>query len=172
MLKILSGAVVFLGCGYLGILFSKRFKNRVTQLAEMQRVMTELEHCIEFLGMTVADALAVISKNCDTELKLVFMYVAERLKSSPGSNMEGVWQRGIDKYRQALILNNEDIEIIINFSKNLGLGNREKEKNNIRVTLMRLKLAEDEARAELEQNSKMYRGLGFLFGIFVVIVLI
>ena len=37
---------------------------------------------------------------------------------------------------------------------------------------MRLKLAEDESRSEEKRNVKMYRGLGFLFGVFAVIVLI
>ncbi len=172
MIKLFAGAVVLLGCGYLGVLFSYKYKKRVKLLKELQRVMTELEYNIDFVSMTIADSLISVSKNCETELKCVFLYVAERLKNNPGSNMERVWQRAVDKYRQALLLNKEDIELLIGFSKTLGMGNREKEKNNIKFTVARLKLAEDEARAELEQNSKMYRGLGFLLGIFIVVVLI
>ncbi len=160
------------GCGYLGILFSYKFKRRVKQLEELQRAMTELEYNMDFVTMTVSDALSSVSNNCETELKYVFLYVAERLKNNPGSDMERVWRRAVDKYRQALVLSGEDIELLMDFSKTLGMGNREKEKNNIKFTSARLKLAEDEARAELEQNSKMYRGLGFLLGIFIVIILV
>ncbi len=172
MIKLLSGMVIFFGCGYMGIIFSQKYKKRVKALEELQRILAELGNCIEFLGMPIADGLNMVAKNCETEIRYVFMYVEERLKSNPCSNMEGVWRRGLDKYRYALPLTDDDVEILTDFSKTLGQGNREKEKNNIKVALMRLKIAEDEARAENEQNSKMYRGLGFLLGIFVVIVLI
>ncbi|MBR5156025.1 MAG: stage III sporulation protein AB [Clostridia bacterium] len=171
MVKLLAGAIIFFGCGYFGILFSQKFKERVRQLAEFQRALTELEYSIEFMGMTIGDALMILAKNSETELESVFLYVSERLKSSPGSDMQKIWQRALSKYSEGLALKKDDVEIILDFSKNLGTGNREKEKNNIKVTSMRLRIAEDEARAELERNSKMYRGLGFLSGIFVVIVL-
>ena len=172
MIKLIAGIVILFGCGYSGILFSQRFKRRTKQLAELQRVMCELENSIEFLQIPIADALSSVSKNCETELKMTFIYISERLKSDPACDMELVWRRGFEKYRYSLDLKDEDIEIITDFSKNLGAGNREKEKNNIKATSMRLKLAEDEARAEMLQNTKMYRGLGFLFGIFIVVVLI
>ena len=171
MIRLLAGVVILFGCGYMGILFSHRFKKRVKQLEELQRAMTELEYNIDFVTMTIADALNSVSKNCETEVKYVFLYVAERLKTSPGSDMSRIWRRAVDKYRQALVLSDSDISLLIEFSKNLGMGNREKEKNNIKFTAVRLKIAEDEARAEMEQNSKMCRGLGFLLGIFIVIVL-
>ncbi len=172
MLKLLSGAIIFFGFGYFGILFSQKFKTRVRQLTDFQRAMTELEYSIEFMSMTIGDSLVMIAKNSETELKNIFLYVSDRLKSSPGSEMQKIWKRALSKYSEGLALKKDDLEIIIDFSKNLGTGNREKEKNNIKVTSMRLKIAEDEARAELEQNSKMYRGLGFLSGIFVVIILL
>ncbi len=171
MIKLLAGIIVLFGCGYLGILFSIKFKKRIKQLAELQQAMCELEHNIEFLQIPIGDGLNFVSKHCETELKSVFLYMSERLQTSPVCDMERLWRRGFEKYRQALALKDEDIEIMIDFSKSLGSGNREKEKNNIKVTSMRLKIAEDEARIEQEQNSKMYRGLGFLFGIFVVIIL-
>ncbi len=172
MMQLLAGLVIFFGCGYFGILLSNKFKKRVRQLVELQHILNELGHSMNFLGMTIANALEYSSKNCNCELKSIFLYVSSRLKDSPGSDMERIWQRAINKYRYSLNLNDDDIEILKDFSKNLGTGNKEKEKNNIKATLMRLKLAENEAVSEQEQNTKMYRGIGFLFGIFVVILLV
>ncbi len=172
MLRLMAGVVVLLGCGYSGILFSQKFKRRTQELVELLRIMCELEHNIDFLQIPIADALNSIAKNCETALKFVFLYIAERLQNSPAADMDRIWRRALDKYRYAMSLKDEDIEILLDFSKNLGAGNRDKEKNNIRITSMRLKLAEDEARSEMQQDVKMCRGLGFLFGIFVVVVLI
>ncbi len=172
MIRVFAGLTIFFGCGYFGILFSQKYKKRLNQLVELQHVLSDLEHTMNFLGMTISDALISASRNCESELKYILVYVSDRLKSSPGSEMQRIWQRAFNKHRYALSLNDEDIRLVIDFSKNLGTGNREKEKNNIKAALMRLKLAENQARSEQEQNSKMYRGLGFLVGIFVVIVLI
>ena len=78
----------------------------------------------------------------------------------------------MQKYNESLNLTDGDIQIITDFFKTLGSGDREKEKNNIRITALRLKMAVEEAKIEAEKNSKMYRGLGFLSGIFLVIVLL
>ncbi len=148
------------------------FKKRVRQLEELQNAMTQLEYSIDFSGITLSDAFERIAHNTETSLKPVFLYVSQRLKTNPGSDMKSVWKRAIDKWRDDLALTETDIEIIKDFSEVLGEGNREKEKNNIKITAMRLSMAVHEAISERDRNVKMYRGLGFLVGIFIVIVLI
>ena len=164
--------MILICSGYLGILFSGRFKKRVRQLEELQNAMLQLEFDIDFLNVTLCEAFEGIAKNTDGILKEVFFYVADRLQKSPGCDMQRLWQRAMIKYSDDLALTEEDIQIIRDFSKTLGSGNREKEKNNIKVTQMRLKIAVDEAVSEAKKNIKMYRGLGLLSGVFMVIVLV
>ncbi len=171
-MRIALGIIIFAGCGYLGMLLAREFKRRVRQLEELEKAMTQLEYMIDFSGVTLSEAFKEIAKSTESELKWVFSYVSERLRLNPGSDMQKVWQRAVDKYRDGLSLNESDVEIIKDFSDMLGKGNREKEKNNIKITAMRLKLALSEARLEREKNVKMYRGLGFLSGIFIVVVLL
>ncbi len=171
-LHILACFVILLGCGTLGVVFSGRFKERVNQLAELQNVMTQLEFDIDFLNITLDESFERISRNIETPLKSVLLYVSDRLKKNPGTDMQGLWSRAITKYQYDLALGKEDIDILIDFSKTLGEGNREKEKNNIKLAQMRLKMALDRARSEADKNIKMYRGLGFLAGVFIVIVLL
>lgn len=171
-LRIFAGIIIIIGCGTLGMFLSGKFKGRVRQLELLQNAMTQLEFDIDFLNVTLDESFARMAKNTEGPLKEVFLYVSERLKNSPGSDMQQLWKRAISKYRYDLALNNEDTQIVVDFAKSLGEGNREKEKNNIRLAEMRLKMALEEARFEAEKNIKMYRGLGFLAGVFIVIVLL
>lgn len=172
MVRIVAGIVVLTACGYMGLFLADKFKRRVRELEELENAMTQLEYMIDFLGITLSEAFAKIASNTETQLKWVFLYVSERLKKSPSSNMQGVWQRAIEKYREGLSLSDKDLEILKDFAAMLGTGDRETEKNNIKITTMRLKLAAEEARLERGKNVKMYRGLGFLCGMLIVIVLI
>ena len=163
---------LLLGCGGLGMVFSNRFKDRVRQLELLQNAITELEFDIDFLNITLECSFEKLAKNFERPLKDVFLYVAYRLKESPTSDMQKVWRRAISKYNQYLALTKSDIEILMDFSKSLGSGSREKEKSNLKLASMRISVALDEARSDAQKNIKMYRGLGFLTGIFAVIILL
>lgn len=171
-LYILACFVVLLGCGALGVVFSGKFKERVNQLSQLQSVMTQLEFDIDFLNITLDESFERISRNIENPLKSVFLYISDRLKKDPVADMQRLWSRAITKYQYDLMLSKEDVDILIDFSKTLGEGNREKEKNNIKLAQMRLKMALERARNEADKNVKMYRGLGFLAGVFIVIVLL
>lgn len=172
MLKLLASCAVFSGCGYLGILCAGRLKKRVRQLDEFKSALTQLQFDIDYLGIPLAEAFERIAKNTESEIKNLFLYVSERLSGHPGCDMQKVWTRAISKYEADLAFGKEDIDVITDFSKTLGTGNCEKEKNNIKVTQMRLEILLNQARSEAESNTKIYRGLGFLTGIFLVVLLI
>ena len=163
---------LLLGCGGLGMVFSNRFKERVRQLEILQNAINEIEFSIDFLNITLDRTFEKVAKNIDGPLEEMFSYVAYRLRENPASDMKKVWNHAIFKYNQALALSQSDIQILMDFSKSLGQGSREKEKNNLKLTSMRLGIALDEARIDAQKNTKMYRVLGFLAGIFVVIILL
>ena len=170
--RLIFGVVLFFSCGYTGILMSYKFKNRVLQLEELQNMLMQLDFDIDYLGIPLGKSFEKISKNIDSELKNVFAYIAKRLNDNPGCDMQKLWKRAFDKYSIDLSLNNEDVFALTEFSKTLGTGSRENEKNNIKITQMKLKILQENARCIAEKSIKMYRGLGFLTGGFLVIVLL
>ena len=172
IVRIFACFSLLLGCGGLGIVFSNRFKERVRQLELLQNAITEIEFDIDFLSITIDNSFEKVAKNIDGPLKEVFSYIVYRLRENPTSDMQKIWKRAISKYNQALALSQSDIQILMDFSKSLGTGSREKEKNNLKLTSMRRSIALDEARLDAQKNIKMYRGLGFLAGIFALIILL
>lgn len=170
LLRLSVSLALLLSCGYAGIIFSKKFQNRVVQLAELQSALVQLEFDIDYLCVPLGDSFSKIAQNTDSKLKDVFGYISKRLKNNPGSDMYALWKRAFSKYRVDIALNSEDIDTITEFSKMLGSGSRENEKNNIKITQMRLKILQENARCDAEKNIKMYRGLGFLAGVFLVII--
>lgn len=166
------GVVLLISCGYTGILMSKKFQNRVVQLGELQNALVQLEYDIDYLCIPLCNSFEKIAKSTESGLKNIFIYIYDRLKNNPGCDMYRLWKRAFSKYCMDIALTAEDIETVTEFSKLLGSGNREKEKNNIKITQMRLKILQESASCDAEKNIKMYRGLGFLAGCFLVIILL
>ncbi len=170
-IRYIASGIILLGFGYMGMLFAGRYKTRVRQLELLQNAMTQLDHDIDFLNIPLSESFLRIANSGEGVLRELFLYVSNRLSQSPGCDMQKLWQRAMSKYDSCLALTAADKQIIVDFSKMVGSGNREKEKNNIRVTAMRIELALTEAKTEAQKNVKMYRGLGVLMGVFAVIVL-
>ncbi len=172
MLRLTACAAILAGCGYLGIMLGSCYHLRCKQLGEFRRALKQLEFDVDFLSITLCESFEKIVHNSCGGVKSVFEYVTKRLKENRCDDMEKYWVRALKIYGYELKLNDEDKRILTDFAKNLGTGNRETELNNIRAADMRLKVAEEDACREAKKNSKMYRGLGFLSGIFLVIVLV
>lgn len=172
MLRLAACAAILAGCGYLGIMLGAVYKKRTQQLREFRQALKQLEFDVNFLSVTLCESFEKIVHNSGGGVKSVFAYVAKKLREKQCDNMEKCWIKALRIYSYELSLNDDDKRILTDFAKNLGSGNRETEMNNIKAAEMRLKIAEEDACTEAKKNSKMYRGLGFLSGIFLVIILI
>ncbi len=172
LITLISGSTILLGCGGLGMLLAAGCKKRVSQLVQLETAISQLEFDIDFLCLELDESFEKIIVRMDGALKEVFVYIRERLKNQKGTDMQRVWARAFKRCEDEIFLSGEDMQIVFDFSKNLGCGNRSTEKNNIKAALMRLKVAEEEARESAKKNVKMYRGLGLLAGIFIILVLI
>lgn len=172
MLRLAVCGTIIAGCGYLGLLLADTFKRRVAQLEDLQNILAGLEFDIGFMNLPIMEALARCCETAKSSIRDVMMYVCDRLSEDRCHDMQGLWKRALDRFGQELCLTQEDKKILIDFSKALGGGDRTCEINNIRMASARLKVAELDARELAKRNVKMYRGLGLLAGIFIVIVLI
>lgn len=167
-----AGLTVLLGCGYFGILLASNYTKRVRQITEFEEAIKQLEFDIDFLNLPLLESLEKTVRSVQGTVKEILRYICERMCEDRCADSERIWHRAFKKFRYELAMTDDDVKILLDFSKNLGSGDKYSEKNNIRATLMKLKLAEDEAREIAKTNVKMYRGLGFLTGIFIVLILI
>jgi len=172
IIKAAACSAILGGCGYLGVMLGNRSSQRTKQLREFRKALNLLEFDVDFLCMPLCESFDKIAKNCEGAVKSIFLNISENFKNSPCGDMRTCWRKAFELNRTKLYLNDEDKKIFMDFAKNLGTGNREKEMNNIRTADARLKVAEEEAYVQSKKDSKLYRGLGILSGIFFVIILV
>jgi stage III sporulation protein AB len=169
--KLLGCIMVLLSCGFLGYILSSDCKKRPRQLRELQSMLQIFETRISYLSDILAEAFESICSLGGGETGVFFSDTVERLRSGRSISASQAWEEAVRENIKRTSLNREDEEILVSFGKFLGSSDLEGQIKNIRLTLEQLRLQEHKAEESRAKNEGMYRSLGILGGIAVVIVL-
>jgi stage III sporulation protein AB len=77
-----------------------------------------------------------------------------------------------DVLKEELLFKKEDVEVFLSLGRMLGNSDRSDQEKNFKLIFMEIGNLEEEAREEKEKNEKVYKNLGLLFGVALVIILL
>ena len=161
---------IFLIAAWIGNLISRKYKNRVLELKNFKEVFNILESKIKFtyepLGEIFEEIANIYEKN---NINSMFKTVTNNMKKY---DLKTSWDNAIELNKQKFNLKNEDINIIKNMGNMLGKTDVAGQLSEITLNMSfldtQIALAEDECK----KNEKMYRTLGTIFGLAIIIILI
>jgi len=172
LFKIAGSMIVILSCTFLGFVLSNDCRKRPQQLRELQSLLQMFENQISYLSDVISEAFERISKVGSSETHIFFSKTIEILNKERTASAPEAWEQAVRQNIKKTSLNLEDEEVLVAFGKLLGRSDIDGQVKNIRLTLGHLKLQEEKAEDSRKSNEKMYRSLGILGGIAVVIVLL
>ena len=172
LFKIAGSIIVILSCSFLGFILSGDCGKRPVQLRELQSLLQMFENQISYLSDIITEAFERIGRVSASGTGVFFRRTVEILKEGEAANASEAWEQAVRQSIKKTALNREDEEILISFGKLLGNTDIEGQVKNIRLTLGQLLLQENKAEESRKKNENMYRSLGMLGGIAVVIVLL
>ena len=172
MTGLFGGAIVVFCSAYIGILLARKLYLRSRQLAQIQAALGTLEFEITFLNLPLTDALYKVGIGDSSPVDKLFLQFSDQLRHCRGMAVKRAFERALALNGHLLALADEDKEILLEFAGKLGGGDKDSQVQNIRAALIKLKAAEDEASEVARKNGSLYKGLGVLAGVFLVIVLI
>lgn len=159
---------IILGVSILiGILISRKYKDRVIELTEFRNSLNILENKIKFTYEPLQEIFKQISENLENNISSIFENTNKNLKRM---NMQEAWNKAIDESK--LNLNKEDISIIKNMGKLLGRTDVEGQISEIKLTSDFIAMQIEKAEKDREKNEKLYKTLGTVVGLAIVIILI
>ena len=182
IIQFVASAFIIIGCTYIGTYFGEKLSIRVLQLSNFQSALEILKFNILFLNLPLAEALYKVSKSQPTSEKSrgsigrIFKSMSVEISRSNAinghSSVQNAWEISLAKERQKLNLSEEEIQTFAEFVSRLGSGDRDDQTGNIEITSAKLAVFETEARENAKKNTKLYRGLGLLSGLLIVILLL
>ncbi len=171
MMQWLASGVVILGCGYIGLVLASMMDLRIRQMEEMENVFQQLAFNVGFLSMTFAQAVCQASRTQRGAVAELFAKMAEEMKNHPQQPLRNIFLQAKER-TQGLYLKEPELDTVLEFLSQAGKGGRQEMLDGIHLTMAKLKTQRETAIAKRERDGKMCRGLGFLTGMLIVVVLL
>ena len=164
--KLIGGCLILLGGTCLGFLKSSELSRREKSLRDIKTALSILESEIVLSSNHLKDAFLKISRLC--ACRGLF---SDAAKTMGDCGIDRAWQDAVEQNKKGLCLSESDAEILKILSSRLGMSDKEQQKKNIRHVETLLDMAITNAHAEYQNSAKLYRSMGFLGGLFVVMLL-
>jgi stage III sporulation protein AB len=171
ILKIIGSLIIIIASSFLGFYFSKDCSRRPQELRTLQAMLKMFENEITFLSNVLAEAFEKISRSNTGEVSSFFKKTIDILKEDRSLTASDAWERAIKENITKTSLNKEDGEILTSFGRMLGSSDLEGQIKNIGLTLTQLNLQEQKAEEARKKYETMYKTLGVLGGLTLIIIL-
>lgn len=172
MIDFFGCLLIFIACTAAGFyqasLLAKRSKQIRMLIHQLQRLETEIVYAMTPLPQ----AIEQIGKQSAPPLSRLFLSISHSLQQQKGKSTSQCWEEGVHRYWHETALQTNEKEIFLRLGHYLGISDREDQKKYILLSLQQLSAEEDIAREKQQRYEKMYRSLGVLSGLLIIILLL
>lgn len=151
----------------LGILFSKKYSNRVKELKEMKNALNMLSTKMKFTYEPIPNLFFEIGNKIGGNVGKIFSRSAKRMQEQSAGE---AWHDAFEDIPNNLT--KEDTTVLNNLGRLLGQTDLEGQISEINVVMQFLETQIEMAQQERNKNEKMYRTLGMISGLTMAIILI
>ncbi len=168
----LVGAVLFVAATTsIGFAEARRVADKVQFLEEVDSALGVLGTEIGYCGTPLAQALVRAADSSRGFAGTMMQKSAAALSDSAGSTACEVFRQALQEVRDMGLIDDMPFSILWAFSSGLGASNRNDQMRLLQATREKLRLEAARAREQQIRESKLYRYLGLLGGVAVVLAL-
>lgn len=170
VIKIIISVFIVILTAYIGAYKAMKLKQRERILREMVTFLKLVGNEIKYMMNILPNAYEIARQKLNTELKVkIGQIVVDMLDSNNITYIEGSIEKNISEIES---LDKYDKDIIISTLKNLGRSDIDGQMNIIQNTINILENQISEANENKRTNSKLYRTIGIIAGLMLVIIFI
>ena len=171
MIKIFGSLLIIVSSSSLGLIYSRRYKDRVNNLKLLYNCIQLLETEVIYFANPIPDALDEIYRKGNKKVSYIFRDIKEYLVSNRSFTLFDSFLDVSLTLKEKMYLENEDIEVIMSFGRNLGASDRSDQQKHFKTALMQLETQQRDAEEKKKNNVKLYKSLGVLIGFAIVLIL-
>ena len=154
-----------------GLYMSSLGTFRKQDMLEFKKAMLILKSEIEYVAAPLPEAMANIAARTVMPISQIFAHFADALKhNEAGETAYRLWLAAIDTSKKETFLKEEDLETIGNFGKTLGYLDKQMQVDSINFTMDYIDTQVSELQESNQKNQRMYKTLGVVGGILLLVV--
>lgn len=166
------GALLLIGATTIaGFYMSLKFTERPKQIRLLIHSLQMIEAEMTYSQLPLYKLFYIVSEKTNDPLKSFFKNLAEELEGQV-NNFYALWNREVNTLINHSSLKKSEADILNQFGKNLGQYNITEQQKQIHLTMTHLNRELEEAIEERDTYEKLTKSIGFLTGLFIVIVFI
>ncbi|MDD2960201.1 MAG: stage III sporulation protein AB [Lachnospiraceae bacterium] len=171
-LKAAGAVLVLLFGGLMGMSLSDDMKMRISLLREFQKGFLFLHQEMNYLKEPLGEAARHAGVTLAEPFAGFFESMGKDLEELPGVSFFYVWEEKCHQYLDHTALTEGDIDLILQLGRQLNGLDAGDGSRIMAVFEQRLEEAVKEAKETYGSKAQLYRRLGIMGGIFVIILLV
>lgn len=172
MLKLFGALLILFAGTMLGFQQAARFAARPRQLRQTAHALQRLETEIGYGHTPLPEALSRTAAFIPDPLNRMLMLASEGLASDEGLSFRESWERAVREIWGATAMRASEQAVLIRLGSTLGISDREDQLKHLKLALIQLKAEEDSAREDQARYETMWKSLGVLIAVLLVILMV
>ncbi|MFZ7133838.1 MAG: stage III sporulation protein AB [Eubacteriales bacterium] len=172
ILKIIGLIIIFLSCFFIGNLFAAQYEKRYKQLLIFQQIIEYFETEIAYTSTPVIDVMESLDGKIMSPIREIIHDAYTELKDYGYRPLSDVWKDALQRHKDYLAINNEDMDIFIYFGNTLGTTDGENQKKYFHTIHSRINTQIKEAETNKIKYKKLFIEVGIIAGLFIIILII
>ncbi|MCL2362753.1 MAG: stage III sporulation protein AB [Defluviitaleaceae bacterium] len=172
MFPSIAGALALIaGCAALGFYYAAQEGFRINDLQEFKKALMILSSEIEHLRTPLPMAAANIAKRTKGVVRDIFGEFAQLLSDERNETAYQLWAQALEGQKKRAYLAGEDWDAIEGFGKTLGYLDKQMQQSAITVMIDYINEKTTTLQTQSDKNRRMYRSLGVIGGLLLVVLL-
>lgn len=172
LIKLLCSILIFTGCTFIGLSFSASIKKRPVELKRMKDAINFLQNEICFLENLLPEALENSGSLYGGFAGEVMLYASAKLKGFPGIPFTDIWKEAVETTLKDSPFSSGDKALLTSMGNMISNKESDWLSRNLQNLANRLESHEKSAAETAKKSGNLYRKLGMLGGLIIIILLI
>ncbi|WCK53153.1 stage III sporulation protein SpoIIIAB [Aneurinibacillus sp. Ricciae_BoGa-3] len=171
MLKLIGASIILFSTTFTGLKAAGRLARRPVEIRQLQTALKLLQTEIVYGATPLSQALDHIAKRISGSVGKLFSMVAGMLNGQQELTVYQSFETAAAEIWPTTAMKQPEKEILLQLGGILGLSDREDQKRHIELALMNLQSEEKHSLDQQSKYEKLYKSMGLLSGLLVIILL-
>ncbi|PKR78966.1 stage III sporulation protein AB [Halalkalibacillus sediminis] len=170
-MKWIGAILILFTCTWVGIDIARNYSRRPRQIKELLHALQIMEAEMVYGQEPIRQVFIQLSKQLGPPIAFIFYDLSEHMRTSHES-LEVLWERVLNEKWKYTSMKSNEKEVLLHLGQSLGVHDLEHQRKQIHLAHIHLSGELDDANQDDKRFSKLFRALGVLSGLLLMLIFI